>query len=543
MKQQRLKNETTARNAMGKKFRDGKRTAPTTDAEKLMFKKLQRDRQNVTRHDMEAKSAAHKSIDNANEDENVGTKALNDSIYATEEAADVLRHKRYSFKLKTEDSGPSVDRDNTAYSGMGGKLGRNARDANLNLSDSKGDVSKSGKAIQKNLVKKEIQKNAVKEAQKEAANHSGKKSKRFVDNAEDLAGKLAENIAEFLEEHPEVLVIIFIILLIVIIITCFSSSTGMFMGSLGNASIETSFTADDNEILTVENNYKGKETALQQRIDNIESEYPDYDEYRYELSEINHNPYEIAALLTVLYEDYTEAEVRAKLNEIFDKQYVLTIESIVETRTRTYTDDDGDEYEEEYEYYILKVKLKNNTIPAVIRELGLNDDQMSRYELLMETSGNKGNLFASDIYSAVTPVDVEGYDVAPEALTDTRFANMIREAEKYLGYPYVWGGSNPQTSFDCSGFVSWVINHCGNGWNVGRETANGLLGHCTRVSKANAKPGDLIFFQGTYNTSGASHVGIYVGDGMMIHCGKPIQYTSINTNYWQQHFYTFGRLR
>lgn len=187
---------------------------------------------------------------------------------------------------------------------------------------------------------------------------------------------------------------------------------------------------------------------------------------------------------------------------------------------------------------------KTIVMDSVVRNMGLTEDQMSRYELLLETRGNKTYLFEGDPYSNPDPGEYQDYDIPPEALTDTRFANMIREAEKYLGYPYVWGGSSPSTSFDCSGFVSYVINHCGNGWSYGRQTADGLLNNCcTRVSKEDAKPGDLIFFQGTYDTAGASHVGIYVGNGMMIHCGNPIQYTSINTNYWQNHFYTFGRIR
>ena len=200
--------------------------------------------------------------------------------------------------------------------------------------------------------------------------------------------------------------------------------------------------------------------------------------------------------------------------------------------------------EVEYDWHVLVTTLTNNTMDSVVRNMGLTEDQMSRYELLLETRGNKAYLFEGDPYSNPDPGEYQDYDIPPEALTDTRFANMIREAEKYLGYPYVWGGSSPSTSFDCSGFVSYVINHCGNGWSYGRQTADGLLNNCcTRVSKQDAKPGDLIFFQGTYDTAGASHVGIYVGNGMMIHCGNPIQYTSINTNYWQNHFYTFGRIK
>ena len=199
--------------------------------------------------------------------------------------------------------------------------------------------------------------------------------------------------------------------------------------------------------------------------------------------------------------------------------------------------------EEEDEYYILNVTLTNQSIDYVARNMGLTAEQLQRYEILLETFGNKKYLFEDDPYAAPQPGDYQDYTVPSEYLTDVEFGNMLHEAEKYLGYPYVWGGSSPSTSFDCSGFVSYVINHCGNGWNVGRQTANGLLNNCTRVSKNNAKPGDLIFFQGTYDTSGASHVGIYVGDGMMIHCGNPIQYASYDTAYWRAHAYCYGRIQ
>ena len=217
--------------------------------------------------------------------------------------------------------------------------------------------------------------------------------------------------------------------------------------------------------------------------------------------------------------------------------------TVWDPETQTYVEEEYTyEVEVEYEYYILQTTLTNATMDTVIRNMGLTADQMSRYELLLATYGNKKHLFDSYIYSVVDPGAYQDYDVPAEYLTDTQFGNMLREAEKYLGYPYVWGGSSPDTSFDCSGFVSYVINNCGNGWNVGRQTANGLLSKCTRVSATDAKLGDLIFFQGTYDVQGASHVGIYVGDGMMLHCGNPIQYTSINTTYWNEHFYTFGRL-
>lgn len=267
----------------------------------------------------------------------------------------------------------------------------------------------------------------------------------------------------------------------------------------------------------------------------------------YDLDEINHNPYELAAYLTVKFEDYTRDEVQATLQWLFEQQYELTLTEVVEIRTRTTSSTDPETgetttEEEDYEYYILNVKLRNKGLNSVISNSGLSEDDMERYRILLQTRGNRPDIFGNDIY-ATPGGEYTDYDIPGEALTDTRFANMIREAEKYLGYPYVWGGSSPSTSFDCSGFVSYVINHCGNGWSVGRLTANGLMGVCDIIPKSSAKPGDLIFFQGTYDTSGASHVGIYVGNGMMIHCGNPISYASIESNYWQQHFYCFGRIR
>ena len=334
------------------------------------------------------------------------------------------------------------------------------------------------------------------------------------------------------------------------------------MGGVQNVTVATSFTADDDQILAVEADYVEKEENLQDRIDNIESDYPGYDEYNYSLAEISHNPYELAALLTVLYEDYTESEVQSMLQTIFDYQYTLDIERVVETRirtemrtgTHTVTNDDGttdeEEYEYEveveYEYYILNVALTNHGISAAVNALGLNADQMQRYTLLLETQGNKPDLFGDNPY-AVPGVseDYRDYAIPGEYMTDQQFANMIHEAKKYLGYPYVWGGSSPSTSFDCSGFVSYVINHCGNGWNYGRLTAEGWRNATAAVQSGDVQPGDLIFFQGTYSTSGASHVGIVVdpANKIMIHCGNPIQYASYDSNYWRQHFYCYGRIQ
>lgn len=250
-----------------------------------------------------------------------------------------------------------------------------------------------------------------------------------------------------------------------------------------------------------------------------------------------------AAYLTVVFEDYTREEVQAELVRLFEEQYDLELDEEVEIRSYTTTDEDGNTSTVYYEYRILNVTLTNYGLGNVIASSRLTAEQWERYKVLLETLGNRSYLFGEDVSSAPGGGgEYTDYDIPGEALTDTAFANMVREAEKYLGYPYVWGGSSPSTSFDCSGFVSWVINNCGNGWSVGRQTANGLKNLCDIIPPSEAKPGDLIFFQGTYNTSGASHVGIYVGNGMMIHCGDPISYASIETNYWQQHFYCFGRI-
>lgn len=522
----KLKNETSARKAMRGKIRHGKADVEMSAAEKKALKKLQVQGRSKIRS-RAAAAEIHQSISEQNQDENVGTKALNDGTEAAENTVSAMNRRRYS--------------------GNGGKLAGNARAAKAKT-----------EASEKSLMKKEFQAAANKKSAAEAANQIGSKTKKFVDKAEDLMGRFGEWVAETLAEHPMIAVAAVIILILLLVFSGILSSCSMIGGGAGNTMVGTSYTAEDDQILAAEADYKDKESALQAKIDSIETDYPGYDEYRYDLAEINHNPYQLAALLTVLYENYTEAEVQTKLQEIFERQYKLTTQAVTEIRTRTETrtghrtihhadgtSEDEDytyEVEVQYEYHILKVTLTNATMDTVARNLGLTDSQTERYEILLQTRGNKPYLFGDDIYSNPDPGDYQDYDIPSEALTNERFANMIREAEKYLGYPYVWGGSSPSTSFDCSGFVSWVINHCGNGWSIGRQTANGLLSHCTRISRDEAQPGDLIFFQGTYDTAGASHVGIYVGNGMMIHCGNPIQYSSIDTNYWRKHFYTFGRI-
>ena len=339
--------------------------------------------------------------------------------------------------------------------------------------------------------------------------------------------------------------------------TIVSSCSILFQGASSTVNAAT-YHAEDADLLAAEAQYCALEAELQEKLDNYEATH-NYDEYHFDLDDIEHDPYVLISAITALNGDaWTVDQVDGILQTLFDKQYILTETVTTETRYRTetrtgsysYTDADGNLVTEEYEYdvqvpytyYICTVTLENfnlSHVPVYI----MSQDQLSVYAMYMATLGNRPDLFGDSSYvDRYYGGEYEDYDIPPEALEDEQFAAMIKEAEKYLGFPYVWGGSSPSTSFDCSGFASWVVNNCGVGWDVGRLGASGLLGICTRVSASNVQPGDLIFFQGTYDTTGASHVGIYVGGGMMIHCGDPIQYTSINTSYWQQHFLAFGRM-
>ena len=383
--------------------------------------------------------------------------------------------------------------------------------------------------------------------------------KDFLAGLENLQG----NVVGYVADHSGVFLCLGGMLLVIFIISASLSSCSIFIPGGQGSVISTTYTAENEDITGANDDYRALEAELQAEIDHIEAVHLGYNEYNYNLDEIGHDPYQLASFLTVMYENYTREEVQSELYWLFEKQYSLILEEVVETRYRTelrmdteleiwtdpvtgevYEDEYEYEYETEvpYEYHILNITLKNYNLGHVITESGkMDENQAERYSILLMTKGNKKELFVNDPYVAYSEGYLD-YDIPGTALTDTRFARMMREAERYLGYPYVWGGSSPATSFDCSGYVSWVINHCGNGWNIGRLTANGLLEICDVISNRSAKPGDLIFFQGTYNTSGASHVGIYVGSGMMIHCGNPISYASVSSGYWRQHFYCFGRL-
>ena len=467
---------------------------------------------------------------------NSGADALQSGESTVRNTGNVVNNRHYSHKLKQYDKAARLERKSDS-----------ANVEALYQRERHNDPSPSSNPISKWRQKQELKKRYMeaKASGKAGASGAAKGGKRAAEGTKSLVDKGIE----FVKEHPKAILIAGVLgLLVMLIAGMFSSCTAMFAGS-GNAVLGTSYTAEDADILGADADYSALETALDNQISNIESTHPGYDEYRYDLAEIGHNPYELASYLTVLFEDYTRAEVQSTLQSLFAQQYTLTLTPEVEVRyrTETRTDSEGNDYDVEvpYNYYILNVKLTNKGLGAVIRDSGLTTEQADRYDVLMTTSGNRSELFGEDVYG-VSGGEYTDYDIPGEALTDEKFRRMITEAEKYLGMPYVWGGSSPSTSFDCSGFVSWVINHSGNGWNVGRLGARGLKNICDIIPPDQAKPGDLIFFHHTYDApdpSDATHVGIYVGDGMMIHCGNPISYASTESSYWQSHFLCFGRIR
>ena len=489
---------------------------------------------------------AHQSVRNADQDNNSGVEAAHFTEGSAEGAARAGSRFQYGRKLRQ-------------YK----KLERLEKKANKDAVDSIfAERMKSDPQAGSNFFSRWRQKQAIK---KEYA--AAKAGAAAVENTAAGTAKAAQGTAsmtekafQFVQSHSHIIIGIAAVGLLVLVIAGSVSSCSVLINGGGNVVLGTSYTAEDEDLKGVETDYTKLEDKLRKKIDRIETDHPGYDEYRYNLAEIGHNPYELASLLTVEFENYARSQVQARLQSIFEAQYELKLVEKVEIRTRKETrvgysynpiTGTGHTYTYQvtvqYEYKILNVTLLNRGVDYVARNSGLTDDQLQRYEVTLECRGNRDDLFAGIAFAtpdgAGSSGEYQDYDIPGEALTDEKFRKMITEAEKYLGYPYVWGGSSPSTSFDCSGFVSWVINHCGNGWNVGRQTANGLMGKCDIIPKSEAKPGDLIFFQKTYNTSGASHVGIYVGNGMMIHCGNPISYASIETSYWRQHYYCMGRIR
>ena len=489
---------------------------------------------------------AHQSVRNADQDNNSGVEAAHFTEGSVEGAARAGSRFQYGRKLRQ-------------YK----KLERLEKKANKDAVDSIfAERMKSDPQAGSNLFSRWRQKQAIKKEYAAAKAGAAAAENTASGTAKAAQGtvSITEKAFQFVQSHSHIIIGIAAVGLLVLVIAGSVSSCSVLINGGGNVVLGTSYTAEDEDLKGVETDYTKLEDKLRKQIDRIETDHPGYDEYRYNLAEIGHNPYELASLLTVEFENYTRSQVQARLQSIFEAQYELKLEEKVEIRTRKETrvgyrynpiTGTGHTYTYQvtvqYEYKILNVTLLNRGMDYVARNSGLTDDQLERYEVTLECRGNRDDLFAGIAFAtpdgAGSSGEYQDYDIPGEALTDEKFRKMITEAEKYLGYPYVWGGSSPSTSFDCSGFVSWVINHCGNGWNVGRQTANGLMGKCDIIPKSEAKPGDLIFFQKTYNTSGASHVGIYVGNGMMIHCGNPISYASIETNYWRQHYYCMGRIR
>ena len=489
---------------------------------------------------------AHQSVRNADQDNNSGVEAAHFTEGSAEGAARAGSRFQYGRKLRQ-------------YK----KLERLEKKADKDAVDSIfAERMKSDPQAGSNLFSRWRQKQAIKKEYAAAKAGAAAAESTAAGTAKAAQGtvSITEKAFQFVQSHSHIIIGIAAVGLLVLVIAGSVSSCSVLINGGGNVVLGTSYTAEDEDLKGVETDYTKLEDKLRKQIDRIETDHPGYDEYRYNLAEIGHNPYELASLLTVEFENYTRSQVQARLQSIFEAQYELKLEEKVEIRTRKETrvgyrynpiTGTGHTYTYQvtvqYEYKILNVTLLNRGVDYVARNSGLTDDQLQRYEVTLECRGNRDDLFAGIVFAtpdgAGSSGEYQDYDIPGEALTDEKFRKMITEAEKYLGYPYVWGGSSPSTSFDCSGFVSWVINHCGNGWNVGRQTANGLMGKCDIIPKSEAKPGDLIFFQKTYNTSGASHVGIYVGNGMMIHCGSPISYASIETSYWRQHYYCMGRIR
>ena len=461
------------------------------------------------------------------EQENVGTEGAHRSELVGES---VLRHGSRFVKRKIrEHPARAVQKAEARY------VKRTADYHSCYAAQEHPELAKSAlkRYWQKQRNRKQYQKRA-KAAAKQGAKAAGKTAA--------ATEKLAVKAAGFVKRHPAGSVIALACILLVFLVQSCSSSL-VTIGNAGAGALgATTYPSEDGDMLGAEAAYTGLEAELKNYLDTYESTH-DYDEYHFDLDEIEHDPYVLISILSALHEgQWTLSQAAGTLQTLFDRQYILTEEVVVEVRyrTETRTDSEGNDYEVEipYNYYICYVTLENKNL-SHLPVYFMSEEQMSRYAIYMSTVGNRPDLFPDspyvDRYITNPP---QGYEVPGEYLDDETFAAMLSEAQKYIGYPYVWGGSSPATSFDCSGYLSWVINH--SGWNVGRQTAQGLYNLCTPVSSP--RPGDLVFFKGTYNTSGVSHCGIYVGDGRMLHCGDPIGYANLNTNYWQSHLYAYGRL-
>ena len=478
-------------------------------------------------------SQVHREV-RQSEDDNVGVEAAHKVEQAVESGGRLVQSAHRAHQLKPYRAAIRAEK----------KLER----ANLDALQKKAEIdSPTSNPVSKWQQKQAIKKQYAAAKHNQAAQTTAKAAENTAKAAKKAAEK-AEKAGNYVWEHRRGFAIAAAILLMLAFLLNGLSSCSVIMDGVGSGIAASTYPSQDADMLGAEAQYCEMEAELQRYLDTYESTH-DYDEYHFDLDTIEHDPYVLISMITALHQgEWTLDEVQGTLQMLFDRQYILTEDVVVETRYRTetdtWTDADGnthtDTYQVPYDYYICTVTLENfnlSHVPVYI----MSEEQLGMYATYMATLGNRPDLFPGSGYIGKY---VEGsytdYDIPPEALDDEVFAAIIKEAEKYLGYPYVWGGSSPSTSFDCSGFVSWVINH--SGWDVGRLGAQGLCNICTPVSSANVKPGDLVFFTGTYDTPGVSHVGIYVGNNMMIHCGDPISYANLNSSYWQSHFYRYGRL-
>lgn len=478
-------------------------------------------------------SQVHREV-RQSEDDNVGVEAAHKVEQAVESGGRLVQSAHRAHQLKPYRAAIRAEK----------KLER----ANLDALQKKAEIdSPTSNPVSKWQQKQAIKKQYAAAKHNQAAQTTAKAAENTAKAAKKAAEK-AEKAGKYVWEHRRGFAIAATILLMLAFLLNGLSSCSVIMDGVGSGIAASTYPSQDADMLGAEAQYCEMEAELQRYLDTYESTH-DYDEYHFDLDTIEHDPYVLISIITALHQgEWTLDEVQGTLQMLFDRQYILTEDVVVETRYRTetdtWTDADGnthtDTYQVPYDYYICTVTLENfnlSHVPVYI----MSEEQLGMYATYMATLGNRPDLFPGSGYIGKY---VEGsytdYDIPPEALDDEVFAAIIKEAEKYLGYPYVWGGSSPSTSFDCSGFVSWVINH--SGWDVGRLGAQGLCNICTPVSSANVKPGDLVFFTGTYDTPGVSHVGIYVGNNMMIHCGDPISYANLNSSYWQSHFYRYGRL-
>lgn len=465
------------------------------------------------------------------EQENVGTEAAHKTEFVTERTvSSAVRHGHRYVKDTPYRKVEKLERKSTKAT-----VEARYREAIRDTPELQEHTFKA--QLQKRRLKRKYAKELRKAQQAVGGATVWERAKNAVTGAAQTAG-------DFIVQHQKGALCMagILALMVCLLMSGLSSCSAMLEGVTG-AITSTSYTAEDPDIRQTESDYTALEKQLERELDSIEQTHSGYDEYRYDVDTIGHDPNELIAYLTVNFNDFKPDEVQAALKDLFEQQYTVTLTPVSETRYKTvsHTNKDGTTSSRRvaYTYKILFVTVRNRSLGTVVREL-LTEDEYKRYLVIFQQKGNRPDIFGDNIYA--NPSEGPKYEIPGEALSDPSFKALITEAEKYLGYPYVWGGSSPSTSFDCSGFVCWVYTASGV-HNLPRTTATGIYNQCTVISKSEAKPGDLVFFTKTYDCDGpVSHIGIYVGNGMMIHAGSPIKYASIETSYWQKHFYAFGRL-